>query len=266
MTTNYAQRWAEQQVRWVPHRHVVDTRKLEVELVSESDAKAFVCTHHYSGSYPASRLRVGLYQAGNLVGVAVYSEPANPNTIPSWTKQRYTREQGVELGRFVLLDEVGFNAESFFWARARRLLRAHKPNVRVILAYSDPVRREALDGQVTLPGHIGQIYQATNASYQGRASPRTLYLDPDGKVVSARAISKIASSSRGERYARARLEGASQTTQREGDAALLSQPGELRRLRHNGNHVYLWGVTGRDPVPPGEKAPDAIDPVQLGLL
>lgn len=269
MTMDYSQRWAERQARWVSHRHVVDTSKLEVELVSEADAKAFVLAHHYSGSYPASRLRVGLYQAGHLVGVAVYSEPANPNTIPSWTRRRYTREQGVELGRFVLLDEVGYNAESFFWARARRLLRAHKPNVRVILAYSDPVRREALDGRVALPGHVGTIYQATNASYQGRASPRTLYLDPDGRVVSPRALSKIVAGARGERYARARLEQASATTQREGESAkdwTTRAKRELRRLRHTGNHVYLWGVTRRDAVPPGQQPPDAIDPVQLGLL
>ena len=253
MTLEHAQRWEAGRARWVPRRHVVDTNKLEVALIGEAEARDFVLTHHYSGSYPAARLRAGLFMAGRLVGVAVFSEPANPATIPAWTNQVYSRAQGVELGRFVLLDHVGFNAESYFWSKARRLLRVHKPDVRVMISYSDPVRREALSGEVVMPGHVGQIYQATNAAYQGRASSRTLYLDPHGKVVSPRAL----------------LEEASRTRQRTGESArqwVERARGHLRTLRHPGNHVYLWGLTRRDRVPKGLTPPRQVDPVQLGLL
>lgn len=89
----------------------------------------------------------------------------------------------------------------------------------MILAYSNPVRRETLTGQTVMPGHVGQIYQATNGAYLGRASARTLHLDRDGQVVSARALSKVISGARGERYARALLEEASQTTQRVSESA-----------------------------------------------
>ena len=269
MTLDHAQRWGEGETRWVPRRHVVDTRKLEVALIGEADAKDFVLAHHYSGSYPAARLRAGLFMAGQLVGVAVFSEPANPATIPAWTNKVYSRAQGVELGRFVLLDHVGFNAESFFWARARRLLRVHKPDVRVLISYSDPVRREALTGEVVMPGHVGTIYQATNAAYQGRASSRTLYLDPAGKAVSPRALSKIIAGAKGQRYARALLEEATGTRQRVSESArewVERARGHLRKLRHPGNHVYLWGLTRRDRVPKGLTPPRQVDPVQLGLL
>lgn len=96
-TMKYAQRWIETQARWVPERHVVDTSGLEVELVEESVAKHFILTHHYSGSYPAARLRVGLYERGELVGVAVYSEPANVGAVGAWTQDAYARHEGVEL-------------------------------------------------------------------------------------------------------------------------------------------------------------------------
>ena len=271
MTLTHAQRWHDRVGRWVPHRHVVDTKKLEVEPIAEATAKAFVCRHHYSGSYPAARFRAGLFMAGRLVGVAVYSEPANVHTIPHWTKGTYTRAQGIELGRFVLLDEVGFNAESYFFARTRRLLGIHKPDVRVILAYSDPVRREAESGEVVMPGHVGTIYQATNAAYQGRASSRTLLLDAKGRVVSPRALSKIVSGKRGHAYARVLLEEATGTTQRVSETPrewVDRAKCHLRRLPHPGNHAYLWGVRGRDviPRPTHVTRPRQADPVQLGLL
>jgi len=266
----YTQRWREGAERWVPHRQVADTSRMEAALIEDdTTASAFVTTHHYSASYPAARLRVGLYDRGHLVGVAVYSEPGNVRTIPAWSQGMYTRGEGVDLGRFVLLDEVGFNAESWFFARARRLLREHKPEVRMLLATSDPVPRRTSDGRVVMTGHVGQIYQATNARYLGRTSRRALHLDRGGRVVSPRAISKIVSGCRGHVYARALLEEASATRQRDEEDArawVARARAELQRVSHPGNHVYAWPMTRRDSVPRGMRAPRQIDPVQMGLM
>lgn len=255
-----SQRWEEGVSTWVPRRRVCNTSKLEVALIpDDTTARQFVCTHHYSGSYPAARLRVGLYECGTLVGVAVFSEPANPRCIPSWTG--YPREEGVELGRFVLLDRVGFNAESWFWARARRALREAKPEIRAILAYSDPVPRKSLTGEVVLPGHVGTIYQATNGAYLGRSSRKTLHLDAHGHVVSRRALSKILGGEQGEGYARELLEEATGTRQRDGETKrewVARAKKTLRRVRHPGNHTYVWGVTRRDKVPDGKAYPQMI--------
>src|SRR3546814_12350961 len=77
-------------------------------------------------------------------------------------------QAGVELGRFVCLEEVAFNGESFFLARALRVLVAEKREVRSVLSYADPLeRRDILTGIVTKPAHAGQIYQEI-----GRASCR----------------------------------------------------------------------------------------------
>ena len=186
---NVSQRWQDRRCSWVKrHRHV-DTSSLEVALIDDdATAKAFVTTHHYSGSYPAARARVGLYQRGALVGVAVFSVPMNARVIPKWLK--LDAKHGVELGRFVLLDEVGFNAETWFLARAFKLIHTAY-GFKGVVAYSDPVARTDAEGNQVMPGHIGTIYQAHNARYMGRGTARTLLFDRWGRVISARMLSKI---------------------------------------------------------------------------
>ena len=143
---------------------------------SDKVAKAFVVEHHYSGSYPAARERVGLYRGAQLVGVAVFSIPAQPKALDVLPGER---ETCVELGRFVLLDEVAANGESWFLARCFELLRGL--GYTGVVSFSDPVPR-VVAGEVLFGGHVGRVYQATNASYLGRSAARTLRLLPDGAV------------------------------------------------------------------------------------
>src|SRR5262249_12907724 len=107
------QRWNHGRDRWRPAGEVFDPSRYGVETIdSDRVAREFIETHHYSGSYPAARLRVGLYELGTgLVGVAVFSVPMNARTIAKY----FGLEQnaGVELGRFVLLDHVKANAETW---------------------------------------------------------------------------------------------------------------------------------------------------------
>jgi len=76
-TTTQTQRWNNGRDYWRPVGEVFDPARYGVEVISEDRiAKAFVERHHYSGSYPAARVRVGLfettgYTAPELVGVAV---------------------------------------------------------------------------------------------------------------------------------------------------------------------------------------------------
>ena len=109
----------------------------------------------------------------------------------------------IELSRFLILDAIPANAETFFLARARGWLRA-ETGIRAVLAFSDPVPR-VVDGVTTMPGHIGLIYVASSAKYLGRATPRTLTVLPDGTVLNDRTRSKIRNRERGWRYAVGRL-------------------------------------------------------------
>jgi len=109
---------------------------------------------------------------------------------------------GVELGRFVLDATLATNAESFCLARMHRLLKAALPQVRGVLAYCDNVERRDESGAVVKRGHVGTIYKATNATYCGTSSARTLWMAPSG---ADRLLSKVLLSESGERYAVERL-------------------------------------------------------------
>ena len=151
MTTS-CQRWRERRATYRAAPELFDPRQHVVELVEEQPAKAFVVGHHYSGTYPAARLRAGLFRGRRLVGVAVFGEPAQSATLSRWAPGA---RDGVVLSRFVLLDEVEANAETWFLSRAFKALRAEKPDLDAVVSYSDPLRRVDTTGRVVLPGHVG---------------------------------------------------------------------------------------------------------------
>ena len=250
-----SQRWRERRALYRPDGQIFDPRAFGVEVIREREARPFVEAHHYSASYPAARLAVGLMRARegwfepDLVGVAVFSVPAQPQAIRAHLGVEPA--QGVELGRFVLLDEVASNAETWFLARALRLLRAELSEVRGVVSYSDPLPRVALDGRVVMPGHVGLIYRASNAISLGRSSPRTLLLTPDGRALSGRTLSKIRLSERGcgaAVDALVRL-GLPRPTLGEEGAVWLGRAleegrreGVLRSVRHPGNYIYRFDL------------------------
>ncbi len=224
-----------------------DPARYGVQPITDPAAKAFVTQLHYSGSYPAATQRYGLFdlagQAARLVGAAVLSVPASRSVLTAVFPSLEPYSESIELGRFVLRDEVPANGESWFLAEVRRLAAA--AGVRGIVSFSDPVARTTTDGRVVMPGHVGVIYQASNAVYTGRATPRTLTLLPDGSVFSARAAQKIRAGERGHEYAERQLVAlgahAPRAGQRPGDwlAAALGEIG-ARRIRHPGIHRYAF--------------------------
>ena len=244
MLTNVAQRWFKGRAFYRPAREPFNPRLFEVAPIAEDRiAKAFVQTHHYSGSYPAARERFGLYQAGALVGVAVFSVGRGPHVMRILPCEPAA---SVELGRFVLLDRVGANAETWFFARCRELLA--RDGYAGIVSFSDPVARTDARGRQVFPGHIGTIYQASNALYTGRGRARTKHLLPDGTVFDERAKTKIRAQAKGWRYAVDQLVAAGAPAPMDMSLAGLRSWIDLalsqatRPLRHTGNHRYLWGL------------------------
>jgi len=232
------QRWRDRRDRYRPAGELIDTHRHEVARIDDdAQAKAFVVQHHYSGVYPAARWRFGLYRAHQLVGVAVFSHPCNDHVLTNVFPGKAT--DSVELGRFVLLDEVAGNGETWFLGQCFAEMRRE---VVGILSLSDPVPRTDVAGAVVFPGHVGSIYQGHNARYLGRGGTRTLRLLPDGRVMSARAISKIRAMEKGWRYAAGLLE-AHGAPPLEGDPKEWLRtwlPQLTRTFRHRGHHRYAW--------------------------
>lgn len=246
------QRWNRRRDSYRPAGEPINVARYGVAPISEAMAKPWVKAHHYSGSYPVARSRIGLWESTGpftkpeLVGVAVYSVPMSQRVLPKWTGVEDTLN-AVELGRLVLLDRVAGNGESWFLSRAHRAMAAELPMVRAIMSCSDPVKRRNTDGTVVMPGHVGCIYQAMNARHVGRTGRATLNLTPDGQVVSKRAISKVVHGETGVDYVQRQLQAMGAPARQlheDGGAYIrrLKSSGWLGRFRHPGNLVYVWAV------------------------
>lgn len=240
------QRWNGGRASYRPQGESIRTNEYDVvELFDDRTPKRFVEEHHYSHSYPAARFRFGLFHRGELAGVAVFSVPCNDRVLT--TVFPGNPLDSVELGRFILVDSVPANGETWFLARSFRLLRQH--GLAGVVSFSDPEPRRSVDGRIIFPGHIGTIYQAHNGIYLGRGTPRSLRILPDGCVLSDRALQKIRGREQGWRYAAARLEvfGAETLGEHADPLAWLDVwlPQLTRCVRHRGNHKYAWALDRR---------------------
>lgn len=243
------QRWRHGRNSYRSAGELFDPRRASVSIIDAAAAKLFIREHHYSHSFPASRLSVGLFRKDafsheRLCGVATFSVPMTQSVVPAYFPE-LAPGAGVELGRFVLVDEVEANGETWMLARAFKALRERLPEVRGIVAYCDPLPRHNAEGHVVKRGHIGTIYKAHNALYRGRSRPRTLLLLPDGSVANERSLSKVRTGDRGADGVQRELrqQGASARwfgeSGRDWIARLLAE-GFFRKLPHPGNYAFTW--------------------------
>lgn len=260
------QRWNRQATSWrTPADGGFDPRRYRVVDLAEPPARAFVTTHHYASSWPAAVARYGLLEADRLVGVAVYAVPMSAavltGPLPTLTPYR----QSLELARLVLLDQVPANAES--WMLARTFTALRRAGIHGVVTFADPLPRADRHGQPVKRGHIGVIYQAGNAAYCGRSTPRSLTVLPDGSVLPARAAQKIRGGEPGAGGVQRRLIDLGATPPTGQDpaswlAGALHQIG-ARAVRHRGNHRYVFRLTRGIPLGmPAGPYPKARDEVQ----
>lgn len=250
LALDFSQRWRGRRPSYRPSGETIDTRRLAVASIDEGTAKRYVVEHHYSGTYPAARCRVGLYrklpfEADRLVGVAVFSVSAQPRALGAYFGDV---GDGCELGRFVLDDDVEGMGETWFLSRAFGVLRSEKRSVEVVLSYSDPVERKSAAGVLVKPGHVGGIYLAHNAVYFGRAAKQKLLIAPDGRCLSRRSLNKVAVEDRGWRGVCEMIEtmgGPARAIGESGDSyhRRVMASGTFRVMHHPGNHAWGWALT-----------------------
>jgi hypothetical protein len=246
IAADVCQRWLLGRHSYRPAREVIDPRRFEVVEIDERDGEGVRHEAPLLEAVPRGAVPVRLYDRGELVGVAVFSRPFRAEVITNAIPWLDDVDEGVELGRFVLLDSVAANAETWFLARCFAALRGR---VRGVVSFSDPNPRTGLDGLELFPGHIGTIYQASNASYSGTTSPATLRLLPDGTVFSNIASGKIRRGLCGWRSAAAELvrfgaDAPPDITSSEARIAWLERwRSELTRpMRHRGLHRYTFTI------------------------
>jgi hypothetical protein len=283
--------------RWRNHHHTwqhrdgrpFDPDRFTVVELDTRDgkhaARHLILDHHYAASWPAAMHCFGLIdrapqlddypdphpsavtRAGRLVGAAVLSVPQHVAVVAKPFPRLTPYREAADLGRFLLLDPVAANAESWFLARVFRLARQR--GVRGVVAFADPVPRRRGDGALVLPGHVGWSYQGHNAVYLGRSTPRPQILLPDGTNLPGRAVSKLAGSEPGARGVAARLRelGAPTVDAGETPAAWLDRALPAigaTIIRHPGKHKYAWRLDRGPTSQLGQPAmpyPKSIDPI-----
>jgi hypothetical protein len=253
----YVLGWREGRAGFRVYGERINPREFEVVHVKvHVEARAFVEGHHYAKSWPSAIEVFELRWRGKLAGVAVFSEPGGPAVLGRWFKLHAA--ESLDLGRFVLLDEVPGDGETWFLARCFELLR--RLGYFGVLSFSDPMPRHRRDGTLIFPGHLGGIYAAFGGEFLGLSAKETVWLFDDGTAYPARARTKIRAYARattdealedakGWAAAVRRLEGhgAEPFDFEPGDpAAALWCDRELARLarcfRHPGNYRFGWGL------------------------
>lgn len=236
MDTSRSQRWRERRALWATDSLIINPNAYSADIIDHAAARAFIAEHHYLPSYPAAQVAVGLFgRHAVLEGVAVFAVPATDAVITRHTGFA-DPAKGCVLARLILLDSVPQNGESFFCARAFRLLRQARPSIEAVVSYSDP---EA--------GHVGRVYAALSGAHRGVSRPR-IVLRAGDRTISDRTLSKIRLGERGMDGAIAQivglgLPGPGLREQPETWLRRLQTEGLLTRHRTAGLFTYCFELT-----------------------
>lgn len=181
------QRWRLGLDTYRPADETIRTSEFEVALIANhSVARKFIVENHYLPSLPQASFVYGMYRRDRLVGAAVFGRGATEaslKVVPGGPAS------GLILSRFLLLEEVPGNGETWFLARCFDGLK--REGLTGVVSYSDPIKRTNRHGQTVFAGHIGNIYQAHNGIYLGRSKPGVELLFPDGTTLDQRSLSKL---------------------------------------------------------------------------
>jgi hypothetical protein len=105
----YAQRWRDRRQSFRgPGDTPFNPDGYHVTLIPYLQAKRWVETNHYTGTYPSVTLAYGLLYHGRLQGVATLGVPGGPAVLHA-VFPMLAPDEALELNRFVLADVVPRN-------------------------------------------------------------------------------------------------------------------------------------------------------------
>ena len=132
----------------------------DIEPAKREDVEVFI-QRHYLKKFPTGIKRIyAIYQkhteGRHMVGMIVYGVPFM--TAGKFLEPEVNPREVLELKR-LYIDDIGVkNLESFVISQSLGLLKRDEPTIKVVLTFADD-----------LQGHVGGIYQATNAIYLGKS-------------------------------------------------------------------------------------------------
>jgi len=147
--------------------------KMIVSKVPRADVDEFCRRWHYTNTGGNMTWNYGLWDGVTLVGVVSYNIPTMPACSAYFGPDRW--DWVVHMGRLVCAEHAPRNVESRLIAGSLKVLKQERPVARAVVSY-------AASGV----GHIGYVYQATNALYCGMTQPDRYLIDDCGNRRSPR--------------------------------------------------------------------------------
>ena len=138
-----------------------------VSRVPSRDVDEFCRRWHYTNTGGNMTWNYGLWDGVTLVGVVSYNLPTMPACSAYFGADRW--EWVAHMGRLVCAEDAPRNVESRLIASSLQMFKADRPVARAVVSY-------AAVGQ----GHVGYVYQATNALYCGTTQSSHYYVDTQG--------------------------------------------------------------------------------------
>lgn len=132
----------------------------DVEPAKREDVEVFI-KRHYLKSFPTGIKKIYAIhrkqtEGRQMVGMIIYGVPFH--TVGKFLEPEIKPNEILELKR-LYIDDIGVkNLESFSIGQSINLLKRDEPTVKVVVTFADDVQ-----------GHVGGIYQATNAIYLGKS-------------------------------------------------------------------------------------------------
>lgn len=142
-------------------------RKLTVGPASTRDVQEFARRYHYTGVGNNANWRCGLWHGLALHGVVAYNLPTRSVCASVFGEEHLHRVW--HMGRLIMSDNSPRNSESRLIGGSLKAIRQEFPDVWAVLTYA-----------ATDAGHLGYVYQATNALYTGTGGDPHYFVDQDG--------------------------------------------------------------------------------------
>jgi hypothetical protein len=142
-------------------------RDMSVWPVSAADVREFARRYHYSQSANNAMWRWGLWHGPTLLGVVSYNLPTRRTQASVFGDEHAPRIW--HMTRLALAENAPRNSESRLIGGSLRAIARDHPDVWAVITFA-----------ASSAGHIGYVYQATNAIYTGTGGSSAFYTDSAG--------------------------------------------------------------------------------------
>jgi adenine modification enzyme len=143
-------------------------RDMFVGPAATADVQEFARRYHYTGIGNNANWRWGLWYGATLLGVVSYNLPTRSVCASVFGTEHL--DHVWHMGRLALAEDAPRNSESRLIGGSLRAIAIGHPDVWAVVTYA-----------ATSAGHIGYVYQATNAIYTGIGGRPSFCTDQDGQ-------------------------------------------------------------------------------------